>query len=72
MENVSKALLIAAGILIGLIVLTMLVVMHRQVTSYYTAKEKARTFEQLQEFNAQYIPYNNTHLTLNLHNKHNN
>lgn len=57
MENVSKALLIAAGILIGLIVLTMLVVMHRQVTSYYTAKEKARTFEQLQEFNAQYTPY---------------
>lgn len=58
MENVSKALLIAAGILIGLIILTMLVVMHRQVTSYYTAKEKARTFEQLQEFNAQYISYN--------------
>ena len=58
MENVSKALLIAAGVLIGLIVLTMLVVMYRQVTSYYTAKEKARTFEQLQEFNAQYTPYN--------------
>lgn len=58
MENVSKALLIAAGVLIGLIVLTMLVVMHRQVTSYYTAKEKARTFEQLQEFNSQYTPYN--------------
>ena len=58
MENVSKALLIAAGVLIGLIVLTMLVVIHRQVTSYYTAKEKARTFEQLQEFNSQYTPYN--------------
>ena len=57
MENLSKALLIAAGVLIGIIVLTMLVVMHRNVTSYYTAKEKARTFEQLKEFNAQYTPY---------------
>ena len=45
MENLSKALLIAAGVLIGIIVLTMLVVMHRNVTSYYTAKEKAGSSE---------------------------
>lgn len=58
MENASKALLIAAGILIGLIVITMIIYGYRQVSDYYTSKEKVKESEQLAAFNKQYIGYN--------------
>lgn len=58
MENASKALLIAAGIMIGLIVLTMIVYAHSQVSSYYKSKELALEGEQLANFNKRFIGYN--------------
>lgn len=58
MENASKALLIAAGILIGLILITMIIYGYSQISSYYKAKEENREIEQLVDFNKQYIPYN--------------
>lgn len=58
MENASKALLIAAGILIGLILITMIIYGYGQISSYYEAKEANKETEQLVEFNKQYIGYN--------------
>lgn len=58
MENASKALLIAAGILIGLIVITMIIYGVNQVSDYYSSKEASKQSEQLAAFNKQYIGYN--------------
>lgn len=58
MENATKALLIAAGILMGLAIISMIIVGYRQISNYYTTKEKSKIVEQLSEFNNQYIPYN--------------
>ena len=57
MENASKALLIAAGILIGLILITMIIFGYNQISSYYTNREEVKQSEQLAEFNKQYIGY---------------
>ena len=58
MENASKALLIAAGILMGLILITMTIYGYNQITSYYKTKEQAAESEQLIAFNKQFIGYN--------------
>ena len=58
MENASKALLIAAGILIGLILITMIIYGHGQISGYYKIKEENKKIEQLAEFNKQFIGYN--------------
>lgn len=58
MENASKALLIAAGILIGLILITMIIYGYDQISNYYNTKEQVKVLEQLSDFNEQYEPYN--------------
>ena len=58
MENASKALLIAAGILVGLIVISMIMVSYRQISSYYQTKEQLEISKQTNNFNEKYIPYN--------------
>ena len=58
MENASKALLIAAGILVGLIVISMIMVSYRQISSYYQTKEQVEISKQMNNFNEKYIPYN--------------
>ena len=58
MENASKALLIAAGILIGLILISMVLYGYNQISSYYNAKESNKQIMQMTEFNKQYISYN--------------
>lgn len=58
MENASKALLIAAGMLVGIIVISMIIVSYRQISSYYNTKEKVEISKQLNSFNQKYIPYN--------------
>lgn len=58
MENASKALLIAAGVLIGLIIISMMIYAHGQISNYYETKEKETETEQLIAFNKQYIGYN--------------
>ncbi len=57
MENASQALLIAAGILMGLIILTVIIFGFRQVSNYYAAKEQNKASEQLIAFNKQYNTY---------------
>lgn len=57
MENASKALLIAAGVLIGLILMTMILYSYSQISSYYKSKEQSETVKQLAEFNKQYNLY---------------
>ena len=58
MENASKALLIAAGVLVGLILISMITVSYRQISSYYNEKEKGKITEKLIEFNHEYTSYN--------------
>lgn len=58
MENATKALMIAAGVLVGLMVVTLMIYGYNQVSSYYNEKEENKKFEQLANFNEQYIPYN--------------
>ena len=38
MENATKALLIAAGVLIGIIILSMLLLGYNQISNYYQQK----------------------------------
>ena len=58
MENAAKALLIAAGVLVGLIVISLIMVSYMRISNYYNEKEKAEISEQLIAFNEQYISYN--------------
>jgi len=57
MENAVKALLIASGVLVGILIISLAVLGHRRISDYYSAKEEAIQFEQLTAFNKQYTPY---------------
>lgn len=58
MENASKALLIAGGILIAILIVSVLVVTLNIVNSNQKTREKALATEQLAEFNQKYEAYN--------------
>lgn len=58
MENASKALLIAGGILIAILILSVLVVTINIINSNQKAQEKALATEQLVKFNQKYEAYN--------------
>lgn len=58
MENATKALLIAAGMLIGLMLITTIMYGHNRISNYYNEKQQSELIDQLSDFNAQYIPYN--------------
>ena len=58
MENASKALLIAAGIIISLLIITSLVLFYNQISSYYAEKHNMTQAEQLEQFNSVYQNYN--------------
>ena len=58
MENAAKALLIASGVLVGIIIISMIMFSYRQISDYYNSKDQAKEFETLSAFNEQYIPYN--------------
>ena len=57
MENVSKALIISAGILFAILVLTLLVIFFNQMSSYYSEQNKAKMIEQTTEFNNKFDNY---------------
>lgn len=63
MENATKALLMAAGILIAIIVLSLAVVMYSRVSEYYQQKQRNITDEQLAAFNDEYLAYNRDDVT---------
>lgn len=58
MENAAKALLIAGGILIAIIILSMFVMMYNRMTSIQKAQEEQRELEQIAAFNAEFESYN--------------
>lgn len=58
MENASKALLIAGGVLIALIILTSFIVMYGRIANLQEEQEEQIKLEQIAEFNAKYEAYN--------------
>ena len=57
MENASKALLIAGGILIALIIISLLVVMFTQIGDYQKSQSSGSKESQLAEFNRDFERY---------------
>ena len=62
MENASKALLIAAGVFLSLLIISLLVVFYNEVSSYYTEKHNATKVEQLEKFNSAYLNYQSSEI----------
>ena len=63
MENSSKALLIAGGVLMAIMVVTLLVIGYNSITNYQRSKQSNMTQEQIAEFNKQYEAYNRDDVT---------
>jgi len=57
MENASKALLIAGGIFLAILILSAMMYMASSITSIGEAQENKKAAEQLAAFNAQYEAY---------------
>lgn len=58
MENATKALLIAAGVFLAIMILAMLVMFGGEVASYFSEKHEATVLQQLVEFNNKFVNYN--------------
>ena len=58
MENATKALLIAAGIMLAIMILSLLLVGYNQISAYYTAKHEVKEIQQLADFNKIFQNYN--------------
>ena len=58
MENVSRAVLMAGGILIAVLIVTLLVVARTQWGKYQQRKDNAKESEQIAEFNERFETYN--------------
>jgi type II secretory pathway pseudopilin PulG len=58
MENATKALLIAAGIMLAIMIISLLLVGYNQISAYYTAKHEEKEIEQLADFNKVFQNYN--------------
>ena len=58
MENVTKALLIAAGILLAIMILSLIVVFWGQLSGYYTEQHNSKIAVQNADFNAKFENYN--------------
>lgn len=57
MENATKALLIAAGILFGLMIISLSLVMRNNVSSYYENMKNENIRKEIATFNGQYLIY---------------
>ena len=58
MENASKALMLAGGVLISLIIISMIVLVSNSLTSYQYIKNQSKEVDLVADFNAQYEAYN--------------
>lgn len=58
MENATRALLMVAGVFFGLLIITMVLFMHNNISDYYESTEANKKTEQLATFNKQYSAYN--------------
>lgn len=57
MENASKALIIAGGVLVSMIIISLLVVFYNSITSLQSTKQSIKAEEQSAEFNKQFEGY---------------
>ncbi len=64
MENASKALLMAGGILIALLIIGSLVLLFANLQDYQNKTDISSKQSQIAEFNNQFEPYNKKDLTL--------
>ena len=62
MENASKALLMAGGILLALMILVLLVYAITSMTNFTNAQDEKFSAQQIQEFNNGYLAYNKTRM----------
>lgn len=60
MENATKALLIAAGVLIGIMVLSLGVSLYVSLGSYVDSTKEQLETNEISKFNTQFLKYNNT------------
>ena len=58
MENASKALIMAAGILFAVLILSLLAMFGGQLSGYYAEQHNSKIIEQDAKFNAQFENYN--------------
>lgn len=58
MENATKALLMAAGILITIVVLSLAIFAYGRVSDYYQTKQRNLSQEQIAAFNNEFTVYN--------------
>lgn len=58
MENASKALLIGAGVLMAMIVISVLIVTLNNITNIEMASQEKKEAEEIKEFNEAFLSYN--------------
>lgn len=64
MENATRALTMAGGILIALMILGALLLMFNNLSSYQNQNDSNKEISKISEFNNQFEPYNKDNLTL--------
>lgn len=64
MENAVKALYMAAGVLIGIMILSLAVVLFSSLQGYMEETNKQILFNEVTRFNAKYTKYVDTELTI--------
>ncbi len=57
MENASRALLMAAGILVGILILTLIAILFLAGNEVFTDYEKTKTSESIERFNNNFTKY---------------
>ena len=65
MENASKALLIAGGILIAILVISLFAILFNNLRDYENSQEDARNQEEVVRYNNPYTAYDRDGITLN-------
>lgn len=64
MENATKAMLIAAGVLIGMMILSLGIALFSELSSYVNSSHEQVKFNEINSFNAKYTKYFNVDLTI--------
>lgn len=64
MENASKALLIAAGVLIGVLLLSLMITLFVSASSISKTYDETKNAEAIQQFNANFTKYLGQDLTI--------
>ena len=59
MENISKSLLIAGGVLIGILIITLAVSLYASLSTYVESAQEDMQTQKIQEFNVQFTKYIN-------------